>query len=177
MYNLITSSPKLSYLNIGSCAMSRAGLNEILPAVISSQTLLFFEAKSIWPQDKAAAAIAAGQQHVALFKRVRATLNANVKRVYGDNVTYYEFMAEEKRWLVNDKTDVRKIDSVYRNRDAGLARRGLMKLNKWWDEDDDTLDEVMKGAVGQRSRARSGQSARSGKYRSRHDRRSQGSAG
>jgi hypothetical protein len=63
-------------------------------------------------------------------------------------MSYDEWHADEKRWLVNDKTDVRKIDSVYRNRDAGLARRGLIKLEKWWDEDDDTLKEVMIGAVG-----------------------------
>jgi hypothetical protein len=47
----------------------------------------------------------------------------------------------------NDKTDVRKIDSVYHNRDTGLARRGLMKLDKWWDEGDETLKEVMNSAV------------------------------
>lgn len=62
-------------------------------------------------------------------------------------MTYQEFSADHKRWLVNDKTDVRKIDSVYRNRDAGLARRGLKKLDKWWDEGDETLSMVAKGAV------------------------------
>lgn len=69
---------------------------------------------------------------------------ANVERVYG--VDYDEFNKDHKRWLVSDKTDVRKIDSVYRNRDAGEARRGLKKLEKWWDEDDETLKEVMKDA-------------------------------
>jgi hypothetical protein len=57
------------------------------------------------------------------------------------------FLAEHKRSLVNDKESIRKIDSVYRNRDAGLARRGLKKLDKWWNEDDETLEKVM-GAVG-----------------------------
>jgi hypothetical protein len=57
-------------------------------------------------------------------------------------------MANQKRWLLSDETDVRKIDSVYRNRDAGEARRGLKILDKWWDENDQTLQEVMnsKGA-------------------------------
>lgn len=128
--------------------MSNSGLNEILPAVTDSGTLLFYNAKTIWPQEKAPAAVKAGQEHVHLLQNVNATLTANVKRVYGEDMSYKVFMEEEKRWLVNDKTDTRKIDSVYRNRDAGLARRGLMKLNKWWDEDDDTLEEVMKGAVG-----------------------------
>jgi hypothetical protein len=78
----------------------------------------------------------------------RSTLEKNVKRSYDEDMSYDEWHAAEKRWLVNDKTDVRKIDSVYRNRDAGLARRGLMKLEKWWDEDDETLKEVMNSAVG-----------------------------
>jgi len=38
--------------------------------------------------------------------------------------------------------DVRFIDSVYRNRDAGKARRGLMRLDKVWMDGDDTLDMV-----------------------------------
>jgi hypothetical protein len=83
-----------------------------------------------------------------LHKQARSTLERNVKRMYGKDISYDEWYADEKRWLVNDKTDVRKIDSVYRNRDAGLARRGLMKLEKWWDEDDNTLEEVMNSAVG-----------------------------
>ena len=128
--------------------MSNSGLNEILTAVTDSGALLFYNAKTIWPQEKAPAAVKAGQEHVRLLQNVNATLAANVKRVYGEDMSYKVFMEEEKRWLVNDKTDIRKIDSVYRNRDAGLARRGLMKLDKWWDEDDNTLEEVMKGAVG-----------------------------
>jgi hypothetical protein len=83
-----------------------------------------------------------------LHKLARSTLEKNVKRSYDEDMSYDEWHAAEKRWLVNDKTDVRKIDSVYRNRDAGLARRGLMKLDKWWDEDDETLKEVMNNAVG-----------------------------
>lgn len=51
-------------------------------------------------------------------------------------------MAEEKRWLVSDKV-VRKIDSVYRNRDAGLARRRLLTLVKDWEQGDETLQRVM----------------------------------
>lgn len=111
-----------------------------------SPSLLFYHAKTIHEQSKAAAAVMEGQKHIALSKAAHAQLTENVKRVY--NMDYDTFFQEEKRWLVNDKDDVRKIDSVYRNRDAGLARRGLKKLDKWWDEDDETLNEVMKGAVG-----------------------------
>jgi hypothetical protein len=66
-------------------------------------------------------------------------------------MTYNMWHADEKRWCVSDKTDVRKIDSVYRTRDMGLARRGLKKLDKWWDEENEgLLQEVMgiEGAVG-----------------------------
>lgn len=147
IHNLITSSNILSYLNLGPSALTNTGLNEILRAVATSQTLLFYSAKTIHPQSKSALAVAEGQKHIHLAKRAHLQVVANVKRVY-NGMEYGQFWDEEKRWLVNDKTDVRKIDSVYRNRDAGMARRGLKKLEKWWNEDDETLKEVMKGAVG-----------------------------
>lgn len=71
-----------------------------------------------------------------------------MQRVYGPDMDIEKFQAREKRWLINDETDVRKIDSVYRNRQAGLARRGIEKLDKWWPEEDETLNEIMRGAVG-----------------------------
>jgi hypothetical protein len=145
--NLIASTPSLNYLNLGQCALTNDGLNYVLSANSTSQSMLFFVGKTIWPQSKAASAVAAGQEHFRLTKLLHDKLLANVKRTYGD-ITYAQFMENEKRWLVNDESDVRKIDSVYRNRDAGLARRGLMKLNKLWDEDDETLKKVMNGAVG-----------------------------
>ncbi|KAF2682300.1 RNI-like protein [Lentithecium fluviatile CBS 122367] len=148
IHNLLISSTPMAYLGLGQCALTHTGLNTILEAVIASPTLLYYIGKTIYPQDRTAAAIKAGQEHVRLSKLARATLEKNVKGVYGDQMNYDEFHADQKRWLINDKTDVRKIDSVYRNRDAGLARRGLMKLDKWWDEDDETLREVMNNAVG-----------------------------
>lgn len=143
--SLVATSPQLAYLNLSQCALTHVGLNTILAAVKDSCTLQHYFAKTIHPQDRAATSIAAGQEHARLSKLAHATLEANVGRIYG--VTYQEFSADHKRWLVNDKTDVRKIDSVYRNRDAGLARRGLKKLDKWWDEGDETLSMVAKGAV------------------------------
>jgi len=146
VHNLVTSAPTLTYVNLGQCAISNDGLNSILAGITTSRSMLFFIGKTIWPQLKAATSVAASQEHFRISRLVHEHLTKNVNRVYG--MTYTEFMENEKRWLVNDRTDVRKIDSVYRNRDAGLARRGLMKLDKWWDEDDETLKEVMKGAVG-----------------------------
>jgi hypothetical protein len=78
-----------------------------------------------------------------LDKAVRTHLAVNVQARYGEGTSYNRFQEEERRWLVSDKTDVRKIDSVYRNRDAGLARRRLMTLIKNWEEGDETLDRVM----------------------------------
>lgn len=49
--------------------------------------------------------------------------------------------------------DVRFIDSVYRNRDAGAARRGEKRLEKWWG-DERVLEEVrmagLEGGMGVR---------------------------
>jgi hypothetical protein len=128
--------------------MTHTGLKEILAAVATSPSLLYYFGKTIHPQLKTAFAIKAGQQHVALSKLTHTQLVSNVKRVYGADMDYDKFTADEKRWLVNDKTDVRKIDSVYRNRQAALARRGQTKLEKFWEEGDQTLEEVMRGAVG-----------------------------
>lgn len=69
----------------------------------------------------------------------------NVRRRY--EIGYEEFERDEKRWLMSDEVDVRKIDSVYRNREAGEARRGGKKLEKWWGEGGRTLEEVMGGEV------------------------------
>jgi hypothetical protein len=70
IHNLITSAPKLVFLNLDSQALTNDGLNMILAAVSSSPTLLWYNAKTIWPQDKAAVAVKAGQEHVRLLKEV-----------------------------------------------------------------------------------------------------------
>ena len=127
--------------------MTNLGLSTVLKAVALSSTLQFYRAITIWPQGRDPPAVHAGQQHAKLSEQAHANILKNIQHIYGGDMTYDKFLGEHKRWLVNDKTDVRKIDSVYRNRDAGLARRGLKKLDKWWDEDSQTLKEVM-GAVG-----------------------------
>ncbi|KAF1993264.1 RNI-like protein [Amniculicola lignicola CBS 123094] len=148
LHNLVTHSPSLQYLNLSYCALTHSGLNEILRAILTSSTMLYYSARTIHPQSKGPLPVSESQKHIQLSTQMQNQLAANVKRKYGKDVDYNSFLVDEKRWLVNDKTDVRKIDSVYRNRDAGLARRGLKKLDKWWDDDDETLKEVMKGAVG-----------------------------
>lgn len=137
IHDFCKTAPNVAYLNLGNCALTHVGLNHVLEAVKGSLTFEYFFAKTIHPQGRTATAVAAGQSHVRLKKQAQENLEANVERVYG--VDYDEFLADHKRWLLNDKTAVRQIDSVYRNRDAGMARRGLKTLDKWWGEGDETL--------------------------------------
>lgn len=153
--SLIESAPGLEYYNLGYCPISPPTLREISAAVLRAPSLLYYAASSVLADPEKASATFTpsrsltlpnlGQRSPAEVKSdqaVRAHLEKNVKAKYGEGVTYTNFMEEEKRWLVNDKV-VRKIDSVYRNRDAGLARRRLMTLVKDWEENDTTLEEVM----------------------------------
>lgn len=72
---------------------------------------------------------------------VNAQLSANVRETYGEHMTYFNFQRYEQRHL-KSPSDVRLIDSVYRNRDVGMARKGLKILDKHWEEDE-TLQWVM----------------------------------
>ena len=127
--------------------MTHAGLTTLLFAIPSSPSLLYHNASTIHPQSRAAPAIFAGQTHAKAAAAARAHLARNVQRVYGSDVSYALFLSEHKRALVSDEGSVRKIDSVYRNREAGLARRGVKVLEKWWVDGDETLERV-RGAVG-----------------------------
>ncbi|KAK1590226.1 leucine rich repeat protein [Colletotrichum navitas] len=155
---LLSTNQTLQYLNLGYCPISPTELRKIDAAVLES-SLLFYLAVSILPKAKVRmpsfnpsadhtmpdlhSLSAPTKDEKALEKAINRHLERNVKATYGDDMTYAKFLQEEKRWIVNDKTDVRKIDSVYRNRDAGLARRKLQALAKDWDENDDTLARVM----------------------------------
>ncbi|KAF2451628.1 RNI-like protein [Karstenula rhodostoma CBS 690.94] len=142
IHNFCKMPSNLAYLNLGHCALTHVGINHILEVVKGNTTFEYFFAKTIYPQERTAAAVAAGKAHARLKKQAQENLETNVARIYG--VSYGEFLADHKRWLVNDMTDVRKIDSVYRNRDAGMARRGLKRLDKWWGEGDETLQMALK---------------------------------
>jgi Ran GTPase-activating protein (RanGAP) involved in mRNA processing and transport len=146
----IESARALQYLDLGQCPMPLTALNQILISVLCSPTLLVFNGITIKHDTKSAKAMQQSEMHSSFLAAMRQHLVANVKKQYGEDMTYDRFVAEEKRWLVSDKTDVRKIDSVYRNYEAALARRGLTTLAKEWPEDDTTLDDVMRsvGAVG-----------------------------
>jgi hypothetical protein len=127
--------------------MTHPSLTTLLTAVTASPSLLFYHARPIVPQSRDAPAIQAGQTHAAAAAAARTHLARNVCRVHGADVSYDAFLAQHKRALVSDEESVRRIDSVYRNRAAGQARRGEGVLRKMWDEGDGTLERV-KGAVG-----------------------------
>ncbi|KAK4549895.1 hypothetical protein LTR36_005196 [Oleoguttula mirabilis] len=140
--SLVSTSTNLTYFNLSYTPIPRDQLNRVLEAATTSPSLLWFDAKPLVKGGKDVTSVRAGQESVRLWKLLRQRLHDNVTEAYG--LDYDGFMAQHKRFLVSPK-DVRLIDSVYRNRDAGLARRGLKKLDKWWDEGDDTLRQVQDG--------------------------------
>ncbi|KAF4949623.1 hypothetical protein FSARC_13431 [Fusarium sarcochroum] len=153
---LILAESPLAYVNFGHMPTTPPAVKVISETVLKSPTLLYCAAYSVLPDPTLKPAtfkptvdtrfISPTEQtkpQIEMNKAVLEHLTANVKARYGEETSYNRFMEEERRWLVSDKTDVRKIDSVYRNRDAGLARRRLLTLIKNWEEGDETLDRVM----------------------------------
>lgn len=164
------SRDTLRYLDLGYTAMSCTAFNAILCAIagidfatmnavhssVTIQTGPLAPSRLLWFMGKpgsqdneisniglaAKARIKANTMRPRLKKLVHERLNANIQAEYGPDMTFDRFEREEKRFLVSSR-DVRLIDSVYRNRDAGLARRGLKSLQKHWDEGDRTLERVM----------------------------------
>jgi hypothetical protein len=144
---LIKSSTILEYLDLGAVVMDTTSLNVLLGTASHSPSLLFYSATPTARQSHRDTDL----EHTRLKAQLKARLTANVQAKHGSNVTYDQWHSDEKRWCISDKTDVRKIDSVYRTRDMGLARRGLKKLDKWWgEENEELLWSVMgvEGAVG-----------------------------
>ncbi|KAL0578923.1 hypothetical protein V5O48_003071 [Marasmius crinis-equi] len=141
--SVIENVPSLRYLSLGYAPMSRQGLNAVLHAVAKSDLVWFF-AKTIYQSGRDYDSVKAGQEAHRVSLLVKDCLEQNVDKQYHGR-SYDEFLAEDKRWLTSPE-DVRYIDSVYRNRDAGMARRGLKRLDKWWDDGDETL-ELVQNAV------------------------------
>ncbi|KAK7036417.1 hypothetical protein VNI00_011614 [Paramarasmius palmivorus] len=144
LVTLIQSVPTLRSLVLDYTPMSRQGLNQIVNAALDSKLLYFF-AKHIHPQGSDYISVKDGQEGARLSRMLKARLEENVAKEF-NGMNYQDFIAEEKRWLVSPE-DVRYIDSVYRNRDAGMARRGLKILDKLWDDDDNTLEMVQNASA------------------------------
>lgn len=139
----------LQYLDLGQTQLSPSGLNAIHGTFLentTAQRLLYLNIKPrpLFPGEKPShAEIKAAQLSLRLSKAVTARLHVNVEATTG--MSYKQWWNTEKRFVVSPR-DVRKIDSVYRNRDAGLARRGLVRLEKWWSPEDEwVLEGVMAG--------------------------------
>lgn len=130
LMGLVAHGPKtLRMLELGTSAMSLPALWSVAGAVAQSDSLVAFDAKSVY-----------GQTHSTAKSLVDGRMAKNMAKYYHMDAAQFE--AEEKRWLISPR-DVRLIDSGYRNRDAGLARRGQLILNKVWEDGSETLRKVM----------------------------------
>ncbi|KAM0717740.1 hypothetical protein Q7P37_007592 [Cladosporium fusiforme] len=135
----VEAAPSLQYLNLSYAPMTQEAVNALLQAVAVSPTMLSLERQAQPLLRGDPNAVRAGQEGCRLRKKVRLQLHDNVQSKYG--VEYGEFNDCHKRFLISPQ-DVRFIDSMYRNRDAGKARRGLIKLDKVWADVNETLKEV-----------------------------------
>ncbi|KAF2669951.1 RNI-like protein [Microthyrium microscopicum] len=142
--DFILATPNLRLLDLSYSALSFQSLNKImLRGVLNSNSLCALARSTIHKtshlgHDEVKAVLAMKR----IKPRIKERLDSNVFGHY-PGMDLNDFHSDEIRWLKGPKEDLRKIDSVYRNRDAGLQRRGLKRLNKWWHSDDQTLDVVM----------------------------------
>ena len=134
----IMATPSLRMLNLGTTAMSRPTLERLATAVLKSS--LSYNAGSIHPKPSFPPAKSRPSGHLAQH------LVSNVKMEFGSDMTYQAFEQGEMRFLKSPR-DVRLIDSVYRNRDAGDARRGKLIFDKWWPEGDGTIQAIMEARL------------------------------
>ena len=144
LQRFIIATPQLRLLNLGTCALSHAALSTIAAAaVLCSSSILSYTARTcvLPPNRKDIKYSNDLGEYRRMQDTVRKHLLRNIRSEYGSETTQEDFDREHLRWLKSPK-DVRYIDSVYRNRDASLARRKLMVLRKRWDEGDRTLERV-----------------------------------
>lgn len=114
---LVSSCTTLRVLELGMTGMTLSAIESISKEVLKSKTLVVLSAKGVY-----------GKVSAKVKLPVKKRIHKNIWLLYG-GIDDAFFDAEEKRWLISPK-DVRLIDSAYRNRDAGLARRGQLVLEK-----------------------------------------------
>ncbi|KAL9068904.1 MAG: hypothetical protein Q9161_005876 [Pseudevernia consocians] len=115
---------------LGTTGMTLSALKAISEEVAKSETLVAFSAKSVY--DKATTGVKLPENEC---------IKENIWYMY-EGIDVACFDAEAKRWVISPK-DIRLIDSAYRHRDAGLARRGERVLNKVWQHGMQTVNSVM----------------------------------
>ncbi|MCJ1293455.1 hypothetical protein MMC34_005010 [Xylographa carneopallida] len=124
----IARTPTLHFLNLGTTALAHSALETLSHAVRASSSILAYVARSALPSLKSDTL-----QRRVRERKLREHLWANVRRRWGAIFgSYEEWEAEELRW-VRSPRDVRLIDSVSRNREAGVARRGGGGWRKGWE--------------------------------------------
>ena len=107
-----------------------SALKSISEEVVKSETLVVLSAKCVY--DKASTGVKLPENE---------RIKENFWYLYeGTDVACFD--AEAKPWLISPK-DIRLIDSTYRHRDSGLARRGKLVLNKVWQGGMQTVNSVM----------------------------------
>lgn len=127
---LVSSCETRRMLELGMTGMTLSALEAISEEVVRSETLVVFSAESVY--DKASTGV-----KLPVNERIKE----NIRYLYGA-IDVACFDAEEKRWLISPK-DLRLIDSAYRNKDAGLARRGQLVLNNVWQDGMQTVNSVI----------------------------------
>ena len=127
---VVSTCQTLRMLDLGTTAINVSALESLYEEISNSRTLVVFSAKSVY--NKVAAGV-----NLPVNERIKE----NIQQLYG-GIDAARFDAEERRWLISPK-DVRLIDSSYRNRDAGLARRGQLVLKKVWQDGMETVNDVM----------------------------------
>lgn len=127
---LVSSCRTLRMLELGMTGLMLSAIESIAEVAANSKTLVVFSAKSVY-----------GKVPTKVNVLINSRIKESIRQQYGD-IDVAEFDAEEKRWLISP-VDVRLIDSAYRNRDAGLARRGQLVLKKEWQDDMETVNGVM----------------------------------
>ena len=127
---MVSTCKTLRMLDLGTTAISLSPLESLYEDISNSKTLVAFSAKSVYNNVAASVKL-----------RVNVRIKENIQQLHG-GLDAARFDAEERRWLISPK-DVRLIDSAYRNRDTGLARRGQLVLKKVWQDGMETVNEVM----------------------------------
>lgn len=139
--HFILQTPHLRFLNLSYTSLSASAMNEIIHAALQSNSLCYLNISSVGVSCRSDDYKSLEPVTKLLRKRLRNTLEANVFEQY-NGMNYEDFYIGELRWLKGPKEDLRKTDSIYRNRAASTSRRGLKRLDKLWMEGDGTLYQV-----------------------------------
>lgn len=138
----VMTNCSLNFLHLGFVAFSPYGLEKVRDFVVTSPSLVGFEAVRIIPDGEKQDSLDGGR---SCSLRVRQALEANYWRLFGgkgqmtDGMPYQNFisMTGPSR-LLRNSPGVRFIDSVYRTRDKGKTSSG--KVRKFWDLEQNEKD-------------------------------------